>query len=104
MVDRRLSQAAGHGSIMSAAAEQGRHTKVLDILVREQAQGAGAAPRARLGAGALRLVDDDTIGKGSGDKRRAVAELGHAAIVVEADPREAVADGGEDEGEVAGQC
>lgn len=80
-------------------AGQGR-TKVLNILISEEANVTTGRAGAALCAGALGLVDDDTVCEGSGDKGSSVGELGHAAVVVHAKPRKAISDGGEDQCEV----
>lgn len=79
---------------------KGQHTKILDILIGQKAYDTTRHGIASLCASSLGLVDDDTVGKGGSDKRCAVRELGHATIVVHAQPGEAVAESGEDQSEV----
>lgn len=67
-----------------------KHTEVLNVLVGEVADNVG-----RLSTGLLTsapcLVNHDTVCEGSGEEGGAVAELGHATIIVHAQPREGVA-------------
>lgn len=74
-----------------------RHTQVLDVLVGEETDDAAGHLGSRLCAGALCLVNDNAVGEGGGDERGAVRELGHTAVVVQAQPRQAVAERGENE-------
>lgn len=77
-------------------------TEVLDVLISQETDDAARHLGASLGASLLGLVDDNAVGEGGGDKGGAIAEDGHTAVVIHAQPREAVADGGDDKGEVAG--
>lgn len=80
----------------------GRRTEILNVLVSKKAHDATRELAASLCAGLLGLEDDNAVCEGGSKKRGAVAKDGHAAVVVHAQPREAIADGGEDEGQVAG--
>lgn len=65
----------------------GQRTEVLDILVTDQRDSdLGRKLHAGLGASAKGLVDDDTVGEHGGDKGQSVGKLGHAGVVVHADP------------------
>lgn len=66
--------------------ENVRHTKVLNVLISEQTNGTTWGLGSGLGAGSLGLVDDDTVGQSGGNEGCAVAELGHATVVVHAEP------------------
>ena len=74
-----------------------RHTEVLNVLIGEKAEGAGRGLGTGLCASSLCLVDDDSVGQGSGNKRCAIAELSHASVVVHANPRKGISDGGKNE-------
>lgn len=73
----------------------------MDVLVGQQGNAElGRELQAGLGASTQGLVDDNAIGGGGGDKGQAVRELGHAGVVVHAEPREGVAEDAENQGEV----
>lgn len=72
-------------------------TQILNIFISKQADGTTRRLGSRLGSSSLRLVDNDAICHGSGQERGAVRELGHAAIVVHAQPGEGVSNSGENE-------
>ena len=76
-------------------------TKVLDILVREETNGTARHLGASLCPCLLRLVDNDAIGQSRGNERGAVGKDGHAAVIVHAQPREAISDRGQDECQVS---
>lgn len=61
-------------------------TEVLDVLISEEADDAARHLGASLGTSLLGLVDDNAVGQGRGDEGGAVAEDGHATIVVHAHP------------------
>lgn len=84
----------------SGIAGNARRTEVLDILIREETNGTAGHLGASLCAGLLRLEDDNAVGQSGGDERGAVRENGHAAVVVHAQPGEAISDRGQDEGQV----
>ncbi len=73
-------------------------TEVLNVLISQEADDTARHLGASLGASLLGLVDDNAVGEGGGDKGGAVAEDGHAAVVVHAQPREAVTEGSDDKG------
>lgn len=76
-------------------------TEVLDVLVAENGHGVPEVLGASPGLGSPRLVDNDAVSDGRSDEGGAIGELGHPSVVVEADPRETIADGAEDQYEVA---
>lgn len=76
-------------------------TEVLDILVREETNSASRHLGARLCAGLLRLVDDNAVGQSRGNERSTVGKDSHSAVVVHAQPREAISDRGQDERQVS---
>lgn len=76
------------------------HTEVLDVLIRQKANGAARHGVASLGTSTLGLVDNDTVCEGGGDEGCAVRELSHSSIVVHAHPRKAVTKSCKDQGEV----
>ena len=80
-----------------------QRTEVLHVLVSQDPDGP-RVPGAGLGAGLEGFVDDDAVGRGGGEEGEAVREAGHAAVVVEAHPREGIPDGGEDQEDVAAEC
>lgn len=75
-------------------------TKVLHILIPKQLQ-RGALSLAALGAGAVAFEDDDAVGGGGGDEGGAVAVAGPGAVRVEGDVAQAVAEGAQQERDVA---
>lgn len=77
-----------------------KHTKVLNVLIGEEAHNTTGHGVAGLRASSLSLVDDDSVGESGSDKGCSVRELGHSTVVVHAQPGEAVTNRGEDQGEV----
>lgn len=66
---------------------KGQLTEILDVLVGNERKGdLGRKLHAGLGASTQGLVDDDAIGKHGGDKGQSVGELGHAGVIVHANP------------------
>ena len=74
--------------------EMERRTEVLDVLIGEVAQGAGLLSASLL-TGTECLVDDNPVCCCGRQKAKAIANLGDTSIVVEADPRERVAEDAE---------
>lgn len=77
-------------------------TKVLHILVGDELERAALALTA-LGASTVAFEDHDAVSDGSGKESGAVGETGPAAGGVEGDVAQAVAQGAEQQGHVAGE-
>lgn len=83
----RMRQQRRSDRVLASLHIRGQRTEILDILVTDQRDGdLGRKLHAGLGASAQGLVDDDAIGEHGGDKGQAVGKLGHAGVVVHADP------------------
>jgi hypothetical protein len=70
------------------------HTQVLDIFIRQKTDNATWHLVASLGSSSLGFVNNDAVRYSGGKERSAVGELGHATIVVEAQPGKSISDRG----------
>ena len=77
-------------------------TEILNVFIASNAQGTALALPA-LGAGAVAFEDHDAVGGGGGDEGGAVAVAGPCRAGVEGDVAQAVAEGAEQEGDVAAE-
>lgn len=76
-------------------------TEVLHILICEQSE--RGALLASSGTGSVALVDDDAVGHGRSHESGAIGELCPSRVVVEGDVGKAVAQGAEEQREVASE-
>lgn len=75
----------------------GKRTQILDILIGQEPNGATWHLVASLGSSSLGLVNDNAVSNSGSKERSTVGELGHAAVVVHAQPGEPISNGGQNE-------